>query len=121
MSGVVTGMLVRRGWASEYAKRKFDIELNSGEDLGRILAEAMPGASSELVGLVAARMTAGDIYRILDAEAMMFVHDTLAKFEPAAAEKHAASLRAARADRDTALARYLPKREPVPEPSEAPE
>lgn len=107
-------MLIRRGWASEYAKRRFDIELSSQEDLPRLVAEREPEATPEQCAQVVARMTLGDIYLALDAEAMMFVHHTLSEFEPAAAEKHQANMRIARAKRDQVLSKYLPRPEPEP-------
>jgi hypothetical protein len=100
-------MLIRRGWASEYAKRKFDIELDEA-DLVRILAVA---GVADPAG-VAATMNLGHVYEILDAEAMMFVSHTLSRFEPASKDTHMQAYAAYQARRDTVLAGYRPVQDP---------
>jgi len=95
------GIVVSRGWSSDYAKRKFGIELDMA-DLIKILAEArFPDPEH-----TAAAMTIGDVFDVLDNQAMMFVHYTLSKMEPAEAKTHLQRVMEATRERNAIMAKY---------------
>lgn len=98
-------MDVKRGWNTEYGKRKFDVAVEEA-DLLRMLAER--GALDP--AQVAAGMLTQDVYLIMDAEAMAFVHHSLSRQEPEQAEKHLAKLKEHRGERDALLDKYVPRK-----------
>lgn len=102
-------MRIKRGWSTDFGKNRFDAEAEEA-DLLRILA----GAGAPDPAKTAAEMLASDVYRVLDAEVMAYVRDTLRKHEPPKAEEHVAALRRYRAERDAILAKYLPKSDAGP-------
>lgn len=104
-------MRVKRGWSTDFGRERFDAEAEEC-DLLRILAEA--GAADP--EKTAAAMKASDVYLVLDAEVMMFVHHTLSKAEPPKASEHLAKMGVHRAARDAILAKYVPALAPEPEP-----
>jgi hypothetical protein len=112
-------MMVRRGWSIDYAKKKFDVELDEN-DLQRMLAErGVPDPAA-----LAARMSTHHVYLALDAEAMAFVHDTLRRMalelgKNDEAQDHLRKLQAHRAERDRILGIYAPKPAPEAEPEAA--
>jgi hypothetical protein len=97
-------MRIKRGWSTDYGKNRFDAEVEEA-DLLRVLAEAGFGDPAK----IAAEMKASDVYRVLDAEVMSYVHDTLRKHEKPKAAEHSARVREYRAERDAILARYRPE------------
>lgn len=104
-------MTITRGWASDFAKRKFGVEIDKTE-LVSIMAEAgFPGTVEELEAVIAS-MKASDVYLALDAEAMIFIHHSLSEVEPEAdgspGKKHLDHMRASRDRRDKVLAKYRP-------------
>lgn len=105
-------LTIIRGWASDYAKSKFGVEIDDAE-LIRIMAEAGFAGSLKELEDIAASMKASDVYLVLDAEALMFVHHTLSKAEPQNSEKHLENMKTARRERDAILAKYRPEAEPV--------
>ena len=103
-------MKIKRGWSLDYGKERFDAEAEEC-DLLRVLAEA----GFEDPEKTAAAMTAPDVYRVLDAEVMMFVHDTLRKAEKPKDAEHRARMAEHRAERDAILAKYRPAPDPAPD------
>jgi hypothetical protein len=96
-------MRIKRGWSTDFGKNRFDAEAEE-TDLLRVLAEA----GFDDPAKIAAEMKASDVYRVLDAEVMGYVHDTLRKHEKPKAEEHLAKIREYRAERDRILAKYRP-------------
>lgn len=103
-------MKIKRGWSTDFGKNRFDAEAEEA-DLLRILAETGFADPQQ----TAAQMRASDVYRVLDAEVMAYVHDTLRKHEPPKAAEHLAALQGYRAERDAILAAYRPATAPEPD------
>jgi hypothetical protein len=107
-------MLIRRGWALEYAKHKFDVEMDETDLLRMLASREVPDPVKLAVG-----MSTEDVYQALDADAMAFVHDTLRKDAPEGSQAwqdHAAKVKAYRADREAVLDKYAPRpAQPEPE------
>jgi hypothetical protein len=72
-------------------------------DLIKILTEA---GFPEPVEAVADKMTIGDVYLVLDAQAMMFIHHSLSVFEPEQARAHLQRMLQAQQDRNGVLSHY---------------
>ena len=68
-------MKVRSGWSSEYAKKKFDVELDE-TDLFRIITGA--GLPEHAVGEVTLR----EAFDILHTSAEIIARETLIQFDP---------------------------------------
>jgi hypothetical protein len=94
-------MRVKRGWATDFGKTRFDVEVDETDLLG-MLAErgcddpeaarkAMPGKHA---------------YQIMNAEAMTFVHHSLAKQEAAQGAQHMAKAAEFIAERNALLDKY---------------
>jgi hypothetical protein len=110
-------MLIRRGWALEYAKYKFDVEMDETDLLRMLASREVPDPVK-----LAAGMSTEDVYQALDADAMAFVHDTLRKDAPEGSQArkgHAAKVVAYREGREAVLDKYAP-RPAKPEPEGKP-
>lgn len=104
-------MLIRRGWSLDYAKHKFDVEMDETDLLRMLASREVPDPVK-----LAAGMPTEDVYLALDADAMAFVHDTLRKDAPEGSQDrqgHADKVKAYRANREAVLDKYAPR---LPEP-----
>jgi hypothetical protein len=102
-------MKVKRGWATDFGKIRFDVEVDE-TDLLRMLTEH--GAADPRA--VAARMDTFDVFRIMDAEAEAWASLSLSKQEPAQADVHRARVKAQRTERDRLLAKYVSGKQSAP-------
>jgi hypothetical protein len=94
-------MRVKRGWATDFGKVRFDVEVDETDLLGMLAEQGCddPEATRKI-------MPGKHVYRIMNAEALTFVHHSLAKQEPAQAEEHMAKAGEHRAERDELLSKY---------------
>jgi hypothetical protein len=98
-------MEIKDGWATDWGKVRFDV-LVEETDLLRMLA----ARGVEDPAACAARMTTGDVFGIMSAEAAAFRHVSLAKQEPAQRETHMTEVAKHRAERNRLLDKYAPKK-----------
>jgi hypothetical protein len=85
-------MKVRSGWNSEYARKKYDVEVDEA-DLARIITAA--GMPMEALSIV----TLGDVHNLLWYSAEILARQTLVAFDPSMSEKLTAEARALAAKR----------------------
>jgi len=101
-------MKVKRGWATDFGKIRFDVEVDE-TDLLRMLTAHGCTTPEE----TAATMDTYVVFRILDAEAQAYVAATLARQEPGTAETHRAQAGAWRTQRDKLLTEVLHPKDPA--------
>jgi hypothetical protein len=97
-------MKIKRGWATDFGKVRFDVEVDE-YDLRRMLA----ARGIEDPEALSATMRTADVEAIMDAEAMTFVHMSLAKQEPGSKDAHEKKAAEYRAERNRVLDKYAPK------------
>lgn len=101
-------MEIKRGWATEYGKTRFDVLIEE-VDLLRLLA----GREVADPAAAASRMPVAHVYQVMDAEAQMFVSHSLARQEPARKAEHDAAYDYHRTARDRILDIYAPEKKPA--------
>jgi hypothetical protein len=94
-------MNVTRGWATDFGKAKFSVMVEEADLLGMLVER---GCSDPEAARKA--MPGKHVYRIMNAEAMVFVHHSLAKQEPAQGERHMGKAAEYLAERDELLDKY---------------
>jgi hypothetical protein len=103
-------MIVRSGWSSEYAKKKYDVELDEG-DLLRILTEA------GLPGIARGTLTLGEVHAILWCTAEILARQTLVSYDPSLKQQLTKEARDLR-DKRTAVLEVVKARWNVPADAE---
>jgi hypothetical protein len=95
-------MKVRRGWATDFGKIRFDVEI---EEVDLVALLVMHGCTDPEG--VRRRMDPYDAARIMDCEAQFYVAYSLSKQEPGNAKMHEAAAAAHKVARDKILTRIL--------------
>jgi hypothetical protein len=97
-------MEIKRGWATDFGKVRYDVLVEEVDLLRMLTARGVEDPQA-----LCMTMRTADVAGIMDAEAMTFVHGSLAKQEPAQREKHEAKGAEYREERNRLLDKYAPK------------
>ena len=101
-------MRIKRGWAVDYGKTRFDVEVDEVDLLRMLTAH---GCTTP--GETAARMDTYVVFRIMDAEAQAYVAASLLQQEPGNAAEHRQAAAHHRKLRDDLLTQVLHPKDPA--------